>query len=42
MSNKQVARDAPLAQPTVTTHLPHMFRKLGVSSRTELIGALFP
>jgi DNA-binding CsgD family transcriptional regulator len=41
MSNKQIASDLALAQPTVKTHLLHMFRKLGVSSRTELIGALF-
>ena len=41
MSNKQIANDLAVAQPTVKTHLLHMFRKLGVSSRTELIGALF-
>jgi len=41
MSNKQIASDLALAQPTVKTHLLHMFRKLGVSSRTELIGVLF-
>ncbi|HVW51193.1 MAG TPA: LuxR C-terminal-related transcriptional regulator [Trinickia sp.] len=41
LSNKQIARDLALAQPTVKTHLLRMFRKLGVSSRTELVGALF-
>ena len=41
LSNKQIARDLALAQPTVKTHLLRMFRKLGVSSRTEMIGALF-
>ncbi|CAG9204445.1 GAF modulated transcriptional regulator, LuxR family [Paraburkholderia sabiae] len=41
LSNKAIARDLALAQPTVKTHLLRMFRKLGVSSRTELIGALF-
>jgi DNA-binding NarL/FixJ family response regulator len=41
LSNKEIARDLALAQPTVKTHLLRMFRKLGVSSRTEMIGALF-
>jgi DNA-binding CsgD family transcriptional regulator len=41
LSNKQIARDLALAQPTVKTHLLRIFRKLGVSSRTELIGVLF-
>ncbi|MBB3260121.1 DNA-binding CsgD family transcriptional regulator [Paraburkholderia bannensis] len=41
LSNKAIARDLALSQPTVKTHLLRMFRKLGVSSRTELIGALF-
>ncbi|MFD1561819.1 response regulator transcription factor [Paraburkholderia silviterrae] len=41
LSNKAIARDLELSQPTVKTHLLRMFRKLGVSSRTELIGALF-
>jgi DNA-binding CsgD family transcriptional regulator len=41
LSNKEIARDLALAQPTVKTHLLRMFRKLDVSSRTELIGALF-
>ncbi|HTR07475.1 MAG TPA: helix-turn-helix transcriptional regulator [Paraburkholderia sp.] len=41
LSNKAIARDLDLSQPTVKTHLLRMFRKLGVSSRTELIGALY-
>jgi DNA-binding CsgD family transcriptional regulator len=41
LSNKEIARDLELSQPTVKTHLLRTFRKLGVSSRTELIGALF-
>jgi DNA-binding CsgD family transcriptional regulator len=41
LSNKEIARELALAQPTVKTHLLRMFRKLGVSSRTEMIGALF-
>ncbi|SMG00032.1 response regulator transcription factor [Burkholderia singularis] len=40
-SNKEIARDLALGQPTVKTHLLRMFRKLGVSNRTELVGALF-
>ncbi|WP_051481837.1 helix-turn-helix transcriptional regulator [Paraburkholderia nodosa] len=41
LSNKAIARDLDLSQPTVKTHLLRMFRKVGVSSRTELVGALF-
>lgn len=41
LSNKAIARDLDLSQPTVKTHLLRMFRKLGVSSRTELVGTLF-
>jgi DNA-binding CsgD family transcriptional regulator len=40
-SNKEIARALDLSQPTVKTHLLRTYRKLGVSSRTELIGALF-
>ncbi|KVE07486.1 helix-turn-helix transcriptional regulator [Burkholderia anthina] len=40
-SNKEIARDLALAQPTIKTHLMRMYRKLGVSNRTELVGALF-
>ena len=41
LSNKQIARHLALGQPTVKPHLLHIFRKLGVSSRTEFIGVLF-
>ncbi|MDH6148187.1 MULTISPECIES: helix-turn-helix transcriptional regulator [Paraburkholderia] len=41
LSNKAIARTLALGQPTVKTHLLRMFRKLDVSSRTELVGALF-
>jgi DNA-binding CsgD family transcriptional regulator len=41
LSNKEIARALDLSQPTVKTHLLRMFRKLEVSSRTELIGVLF-
>ncbi|MGU7816704.1 helix-turn-helix transcriptional regulator [Burkholderia sp. AW49-1] len=40
-SNKEIARDLALGQPTVKTHLMRMYRKLGVSNRTELVGTLF-
>ncbi|WP_411190518.1 helix-turn-helix transcriptional regulator [Paraburkholderia sp. B3] len=40
-ANKAIARALDLSQPTVKTHLLRMYRKLGVSSRTELIGMLF-
>ncbi|OMG71728.1 LuxR C-terminal-related transcriptional regulator [Burkholderia ubonensis] len=40
-SNKEIARDLALGPPTVKTHLMRMYRKLGVSNRTELVGALF-
>lgn len=40
-SNKEIARNLALGQPTVKTHLMRMYRKLGVSNRTELVGALF-
>ncbi|KHK59045.1 LuxR family transcriptional regulator [Burkholderia sp. A9] len=40
-SNKEIARDLALGQPTIKTHLMRMYRKLGVSNRTGLVGALF-
>ncbi|KVW67749.1 LuxR C-terminal-related transcriptional regulator [Burkholderia ubonensis] len=40
-SNKEIARDLALGPPTVKTHLMRMYRKLGVSNRTELVGTLF-
>ncbi|MGU7770812.1 response regulator transcription factor [Burkholderia sp. MR1-5-21] len=40
-SNKEIARDLALGPPTIKTHLMRMYRKLGVSNRTELVGALF-
>jgi DNA-binding CsgD family transcriptional regulator len=40
-SNKEIARVLDLSQPTVKTHLLRMYRKLGVSSRTGLVGTLF-
>ncbi|WP_260958685.1 response regulator transcription factor [Pseudomonas citri] len=41
VSNKQLARELGVGLPTIKTHLIHLFRKVGVSSRTELVGALF-
>ncbi|TKJ61151.1 helix-turn-helix transcriptional regulator [Pseudomonas sp. CFBP13506] len=40
-SNKQLAQALDVGLPTVKTHLIHLFRKTGVSSRTELVAALF-
>ncbi|KVU14342.1 helix-turn-helix transcriptional regulator [Burkholderia ubonensis] len=40
-SNKEIARDLALGQPTIKTHLMRMYRKLGVSNRTEMVRALF-
>lgn len=41
VSNKQLARELGVGLPTIKTHLIHLFRKVGVSSRTELVSALF-
>jgi len=35
MSNKEIANHLCISEQTVGTHLVHVFRKLGVSSRTE-------
>lgn len=40
-SNKQLARELGVGLPTIKTHLINLFRKTGVASRTELVGALF-
>lgn len=40
-SNKQLARHLEVGLPTVKTHLLNLFRKAGVSNRTELVAALF-
>lgn len=40
-SNKQLARQLDLGLPTIKTHLLNLFRKVGVSSRTELVSRLF-
>ncbi len=40
-SNKELARELGLGLPTVKTHLLNLFRKQGVSNRTELVTALF-
>ena len=41
LSNKALARTLGVGLPTIKTHLIHLFRKLGVKSRTELIANLF-
>ncbi len=40
-SNKQLAQALDVGLPTIKTHLIHLFRKTGVSSRAELVAALF-
>ncbi len=34
-SNKQIARNLKLAEPTVKTHLTNLYRKIGARSRTD-------
>ncbi|ODC02278.1 hypothetical protein BFW38_00715 [Terasakiispira papahanaumokuakeensis] len=41
LSNKAIARELGIAPSTVKTHLDHLYRKLGVNNRTELIGRLY-
>ncbi|KQN71619.1 LuxR family transcriptional regulator [Sphingomonas sp. Leaf67] len=38
--NKQIAYDLQLAEPTVKSHLSAIFRKLGVTNRTQAVLAL--
>ncbi|MDR8386337.1 Regulatory protein, luxR family [Pseudomonas sp. E141] len=40
-SNKELARELEVGLPTVKTHLINLFRKTGVSNRTELVSSLF-
>ncbi|MCE1114443.1 MULTISPECIES: helix-turn-helix transcriptional regulator [Pseudomonas] len=40
-SNKLIARALEVGLPTVKTHLINLFRKLGVSNRTELVALLY-
>ena len=39
LSNKKIAEREWLAEQTVKFHLSHIYRKLGVSSRTEAVAA---
>jgi two-component system, NarL family, response regulator YdfI len=41
MSNKQIAKSLWLAEQTVKFHLTNLYRKLGVSSRTEAVNAAY-
>ncbi len=36
LTNKEIGRRLTLAEGTVKVHLHHIYRKLGVSNRTEL------
>lgn len=40
-SNKQLALELGVGLPTIKTHLINLFRKAGVSNRTELVTTLF-
>ncbi|MDE1165651.1 MAG: helix-turn-helix transcriptional regulator [Pseudomonas sp.] len=40
-SNKDLARQLDLGLATVKTHLIHLFRKVGVRNRTELVSRLY-
>ena len=40
-SNKQLAQELGVGLPTIKTHLINLFRKTGVSNRTELVSRLF-
>ncbi|WP_445620256.1 response regulator transcription factor [Kushneria sp. Sum13] len=41
LSNKSMARELGIAPSTVKTHLDHLYRKLGVTNRTELVSRLY-
>jgi DNA-binding NarL/FixJ family response regulator len=41
MSNKQIAKQLWLAEQTVKFHLTNIYRKLGVSTRTEAVNAAY-
>ena len=36
-ANKEIAADLGITERTVKTHLGHLFKKLGVTSRTEAV-----
>jgi len=40
LSNRQIAQQLFVTQPTVETHLRHAFQKLGIGSRTDLASRL--
>lgn len=40
-SNKHLAKELNIGLATIKTHLLHLFQKVGVSSRTELVSRLF-
>ena len=40
LSNRQIAEHLFVTQATVETHLRHAFRKLGITTRTDLAGIL--
>ncbi|HWM64384.1 MAG TPA: helix-turn-helix transcriptional regulator [Solirubrobacterales bacterium] len=40
MTNREIAQQLFVTAKTVETHLRHVYQKLGVARRTELVGAL--
>jgi DNA-binding NarL/FixJ family response regulator len=40
LSNRQIAEHLFITQATVETHLRHAFRKLGITTRTDLPATL--
>ena len=42
MGNREIAATLVLSTKTVETHLGHVYAKLGIASRRELVGALTP
>jgi DNA-binding NarL/FixJ family response regulator len=36
LSNKQIARELGLCEPTIKVHVRHIMRKLGVTNRTQV------
>lgn len=42
MTNREVAQALTVTEKTVETHLRHVFQKLDIGKRTELVDALKP
>ncbi len=42
LANKEIANVEEITDRTIKSHLTNIFHKCGVSSRTELLNAIFP